>query len=71
MFGIIMLVYGSIWGFYIRKDYIQDYFILEKFVAPNFQFQSHWFRQKGGLRNFMYKYIGFWVNIHKTFKDHI
>jgi hypothetical protein len=30
-----MLVYDSIWDFYIREDYIWDCFIREKFVAPD------------------------------------
>jgi hypothetical protein len=34
MFGIIMLVYGSIWDFYVREDYVRDCFVREKFMAP-------------------------------------
>jgi hypothetical protein len=30
-----MLVYGSIWDFYVWEDYVRDCFVWEKFVAPS------------------------------------
>ncbi len=34
-FGIVTLLYGSIWYFYVREDYVQDCFIRENFVVPS------------------------------------
>jgi hypothetical protein len=42
MFGIFTPIYGPIWDFYVREDYIWDCFFREKFVAPIHYFYVMW-----------------------------